>query len=41
MGLKTVPSSRTHASHEGLGNNIVHERKYEDLMLLEQLKDGE
>lgn len=41
MGLKTVPSSRTHASDEGLGNNITRERKYEDLMLLVQLKDGE
>lgn len=38
MGLKTVPSSRTHASHEGLGNNIARERKY--VMLLVQLKDG-
>lgn len=41
MGLKSVPSSRTHTSHEELGNNIVSERKYEDLMLLVQLKDGE
>lgn len=41
MGLKTVASRRTHASHEGLGNNIARERKCKDLMLLVQLKDGE